>query len=180
MNEEIKFRLVRNGKVVGYEKLVPVDNLLYWAYRSVGEKMFSLHSTINHDKKDRFTGITDMNGTEVYQRDIIKCDLFENNMEVIWMGNLMSFGFRDGVEVRYLPPSMIRVIGNIHENPELLNQNITSDSRNGYCASCIHYKIADTGEPYCSKTPDTEQFFSDKEYGMEAPCPNYEPKEENI
>ena len=80
---------------------------------------------------ERYTGLKDNNGKEIYEGDIIHSDHFDTYYEVFF-GN-MEDSDCDGylylgwaVKRRYGEPlslddfTMDEVVGNIHENPELL------------------------------------------------------------
>lgn len=66
---------------------------------------------------EQCTGLKDKNGNLIYEGDIVK---FKNDIsEVKWCIN--GFAIDDGVQ--YLVDDMdIEAIGNIHENPELLEE----------------------------------------------------------
>jgi len=72
----------------------------------------------------QFTGLTDKNGRKIFEGDILdvmhqgifKCRWDEGNFEFGLLNSKESFG------IAYVSPNDIFVIGNIHDNPELLNQ----------------------------------------------------------
>lgn len=78
-------------------------------------------------RREQCTGLKDKNGTLVFEGDIIF--LNGKKRQVIWRDEDCAFFFSDIKEVYYQPifPDFYRmtddfeVIGNIHKNPELVN-----------------------------------------------------------
>lgn len=83
---------------------------------------------------EQFTGLKDKNGTEIYQGDI--CSFTSKTGKhtgvVEWSDNLASFGLRmvknnfrytfSELDTMGVNLDTLEVIGNIHENPELLEE----------------------------------------------------------
>ncbi|HAX83227.1 MAG TPA: hypothetical protein DCY15_01625 [Ruminococcaceae bacterium] len=80
---------------------------------------------VNPETVGQYTGITDRNGTKIFEGDIIQVDEIEDpTFLVAWNNDDAGFELVD--DGFYLPlfgtisGQNIKVIGNIHDNPELL------------------------------------------------------------
>ena len=78
----------------------------------------------------QFTGLLDKNGTEIYERDVVNhlttsipFDAFTAK-EVVFEVGCFKVGSKDRqpTMLGWISPSCLEVIGNIHENPELLKE----------------------------------------------------------
>lgn len=74
---------------------------------------------------EQFTGLTDKNGKEIYEGDIVNVklrDCYSELFTVVFVDSQARFSFLDKDGIQWLVSSQneIEVIGNIHDNPELL------------------------------------------------------------
>ena len=70
----------------------------------------------------QFTGLTDKYGKEIFEGDIVEV-VHEGVYKCRWDDGNLEFGLIDGKEsfgMAYVSPFDIAVIGNIYDNPELL------------------------------------------------------------
>lgn len=117
-NREIKFREFVNGK------------FHYWGFVEEGMFKGPVTPSLTRGKHSQFTGLFDKNKTPIYEGDILRC--YDSKSAV-----LHSVGFEDGrFIIEYIGNGYAKnksgfnqawvdefsneVIGNIHENSELL------------------------------------------------------------
>ena len=119
MVREIKFRAWGNGGLGDwsrmYQNVYVIDGEPYASDKGYYE-LFE-DRAINGGILEQFTGLRDINGVEIYEGDILKeCDHYI--WQVSWgLYGWMPFEYNGGGEP---DPGDCEVIGNIHENPELL------------------------------------------------------------
>ena len=80
------------------------------------------NTEIRPETAGQFTGLYDKNGTPVYEGDFIKDEFFGNGEIVFfWEEWRVNYGDADIVSLHNELDDHL-VIGNIHDNPELLNK----------------------------------------------------------
>lgn len=84
---------------------------------AIWEKEYKLVTEVSIETVGQFTGLTDKNGKKIFEGDILEWDLAEYGRgyreRVNWSYGLFSMRQSDWRE-------WCEVIGNIHDNPELL------------------------------------------------------------
>lgn len=126
MSREIKFRVWdKNRKVWGSPLLAMTSGNIHFDWRD--------RTIINDDiEVMQYTGLKDKNGKEIYEGDILKSTpgfatfFIDDKREHITTVEFIGSGFKENYEgvlnnldqhdLRY-----VEVIGNIYENPELMN-----------------------------------------------------------
>lgn len=83
----------------------------------------------------QYTGRTDQSGVKIFEGDIIKRERIDGHCyeyEVFWWSNCNCWGLRNRVsQLLMLPMFGLYVVGNIHDNPELVEER---NERNDYNA----------------------------------------------
>lgn len=82
-----------------------------------------LAEQVNPDTVGQYTGLTDSDGTEIYEGDIFQVKAYEPRFEVYFKNGVFEYR-QIGSSNRPFPLRRIYfdsfIIGNIHDNPELL------------------------------------------------------------
>lgn len=138
---ELKFRLIRDAKIVGYEvhEYDKITNTFYIFHNKDTTPGYNIcaveEAFIPHDSKEQYTGLRDANGKDIYEGEIIVIHhrhkkgfgskstfLIESNLsdwgyEFTWR-NLTGYGC--STHIMQSSPCNYEIIGNINENPELI------------------------------------------------------------
>lgn len=126
MSREIKFRAWMENKMLSHEDLVDMDQEFYAMYTILTEPQEDITFM-------QYTGLKDKYSKEIYEGDIVRVNkltyetsgLLPENLMVKYYGGMFQFfrGNREclmGLHLLYLEDG--EVIGNIYENPELLEE----------------------------------------------------------
>lgn len=74
----------------------------------------------------QFTGLRDKNGKEIYEGDILSSEYVSEKLEVRFVRGVFAFLWKGDLDNEFpcnIPTHLwAEVIGNIHDNPELLKQ----------------------------------------------------------
>ena len=95
-----------------------------FAIEELANGIYDWHGDIHKIIKNQYTGLKDKNSVEIYEGDIMKLKESKENYEVRYLGNRFVLCKYDNIVFEneaYF--SEREVIGNIYENPELLQGN---------------------------------------------------------
>ena len=110
---ELKFRAWFNR----FEKMVyEVDKDTFDLWKGYWNGKIHIVYPDDGDVVEQYTGLKDKNGKEIYEGDIVK--LWDREPELVVWDNLI--GAYDPLSWETFDTDECEIIGNIHENPELL------------------------------------------------------------
>ena len=116
-----KFRGLRidNGKWVVGDLIQQgeTDAFIIVAITVIGDFMQVYGNSVVPESVAQFTGLCDKNGREIYEGDILQ---HESQKQSI---NTMKWNKHEASFTKFLPLRKFEIIGNIYENPELLEVN---------------------------------------------------------
>ena len=99
-----------------------LGELVYWTRRADG---YNKETFFNRAEIDQYTGVNDKNGLEIYEGDVL--EVYMEGCKQDW-GYLVD-NLRDFYEAldtidsyQRIEENKMKVIGNIYENPELLEE----------------------------------------------------------
>lgn len=118
MSREIKFRAWlpvgewdEKGEKQSYEM---VYNLAYEEYLSINDLLNDTENIM------QYTGLRDKNARDIWEGDIVKDIIMGKVGKIIFNDGCFEIYFDEHLQVNILFPYDYEIIGNIHENPELL------------------------------------------------------------
>jgi len=124
---EIKFRGKRknNGEwVYGCYYQYSDGRVAILTHEDIGFQYWTGKQQVDPKTVGQYTGLKDKNDKEIYEGDIVKANMdfgpggmAEQTTSIYWDENVGGWQFN------YFDKATIEIIGNIHDNPELLEEH---------------------------------------------------------
>lgn len=126
-SREILFRgkQVQTGEWVYGSLVRSPEHYAIVQYLDMGFNKFPCYFEVIPETVGQFTGLTDKKGVKVFENDIIH-NSWNGKKYFVKFVNCsfyMCFSDLDIYPISYMSQNNLKVIGNIHDNPELLNEN---------------------------------------------------------
>lgn len=129
MTREIKFRGLDSltGKWV-YGSLVQVSKYGSMAISTLDENGHLKLTEIDRDTASQNTGLKDRNSKEIFEGDIVEREVFAFDKTAVFIGKVTMFegcwwiDTESAAVLLWNEMHELKVIGNIYENPELLEE----------------------------------------------------------
>ena len=109
MKREIKFRAWGDDCIHTHEQLVHD-----WSMQDLVTDCDDGYTIM------QFTGLTDKNGKEIFEGDVLAFERTKDFKEETVLPFAVTWDNENAGWINFSPKNMVVVIGNIHENPELL------------------------------------------------------------
>lgn len=115
-----------NSTEIGIGKKITFMNVVPWTDKRKG-KILAYFDPKNCPAIDdnticQYTGLCDKNGTKIFEGDILKGLYSNGNAEVKMInGSWVGYAGKGWTDIGYVV-DRVEVIGNAHDNPELLNK----------------------------------------------------------
>ena len=122
---EILFRGKRKDNYEWCEGFYARYRNKHYIIEMVNELIVNWHEVFP-DTVGQYTGLNDRNGKQIFEGDILRTDLCAETLTVIFNVYCATFqvllpdGYSEGFCEQYSVTSHVKVIGNIHDNPELM------------------------------------------------------------
>ena len=125
MEREFRGKRADNGEwVFGYYVKDPMEqHRIYW--KPFGEASSNTYHFVIPETIGQFTGLVDKNGVKIFEGDILKADSWKFLWVVQFDTKKARFNCivnQEGFQNDFIPQNMVAVIGNIHDNKELIQK----------------------------------------------------------
>lgn len=132
MNREIEFRGFnkKNNKWL-YGDLIHDIGVTFIAPLGIADPLATAEDfEVDPDTVGQYTGLKDKNGVKIYEDDIVNRDYVDRTMSHVykWIDKYACFAGEENVKYgdymyfQKCDEHKLEVVGNIHDNPELLNK----------------------------------------------------------